>query len=157
METEIQTMIQLVKVINGLQIRAMDALPESGRKMTYTLTTRQHKAMMSVYMRSLCGLEPFTIGELGEELWMKKAAISTLVAALEKKKLLIRTTDKQNRRFTRVSLSASGQRFGNAAFEQGRKIMFSVLSVLTKQEKRSFAEIAGKLYRSAMQKAEGGK
>ncbi len=147
--------MNLYKVFGYIQAQAWNALPKEGNRQVGELNARQVRAMMIVYLRDKEGKTPLTLGELGAQLGMRKAAASLLVSDFADKRLLCRAVDRDNRRFIRITLGVKGRRLGDAVTAQASIQITEFLTRLSREEQENFKLIADKIYAYYSQKVEG--
>lgn len=154
MDEKTLSFMNLYKVFNYVQSQAWNALPAEWNRQVGELNARQVKAMMIVYLRAMEEKPPLTLGELGTQLGMKKAAASLLVSDLAEKKLLCRAVDRVNRRFIRITPGAKGKRLGDAISSQAIGQIAEFFQFLSEEELENFKRAADKIYNNYLKKVE---
>jgi DNA-binding MarR family transcriptional regulator len=81
---------------------------------------------------------PQTMSEVAEGLEVTTPAVTGLVDKLEKRGLVERARDSQDRRVVRVRLASHAQQMAEAHLAERRSQMRSVLATLTTEEQRTF-------------------
>ena len=115
--------LDLFMVIGRIQNEIWSTLPPPENKTIALLSVHQIQALTNLYLREKFKKEPVTLNQLGDLLSMKKAAASLMVSDLSKKKLVVRTVDKSNRRHIRIHLTPVGRQLGEAIGDRGAELM----------------------------------
>ena len=137
----------LYEVFGFIQNRAWQTLPAKERRIVESLTARQVKTIMTVYVRHLRGELPLTLNELAVRLCIGKAAASILVSALVEKEMLCRETDPENRRFVRITRSEKGKKISEAVLARASALNADFIGEMTECERKVFASVSSKLYK----------
>lgn len=146
MNRDILSFMNLAKVAGYIQNKAWETLSGEDWKIITSLTSRQIKALMTIYMREMEGRPAYTLNELGDALGLKKATASILVSELADLNLVVRTTDAENRRYIRIEMSEAGKRLRDAVITKAQDSIREIYSKLSPEELRQFTAIAEKIY-----------
>ena len=122
-DQQIEELLDLFMVLGRIQNEIWSTLPPDENKTIASLNVRQIQALTNLYLREQFNEEPVTLNQLGDILFMKKAAVSLMVSDLSKKKLVVREVDEKNRRHIRIRLTPAGRRLGEAICDRGIEVM----------------------------------
>ena len=122
-EQNMTELLDFFMVVGRIQNEIWSTLPPDENKTIASLNVRQIQALTNLYLREQFNEEPVTLNQLGDILFMKKAAVSLMVSDLSKKKLVVRKVDENNRRYIRIHLTPAGRRLGEAISDRGAELM----------------------------------
>ena len=122
-EQNMTELLDFFMVVGRIQNEIWSTLPPDENKTIASLNVRQIQALTNLYLREQFYEEPATLNQLGDILFMKKAAVSLMVSDLSKKKLVERKVDEKNRRYIRIHLTPAGRRLGEAISDRGAELM----------------------------------
>jgi DNA-binding MarR family transcriptional regulator len=111
-----------LKAPPGMELRKPEGVPEAQIKLVVHLAVHG----------------PQTMSEVAEGLNVTTPAVTGLVDKLEKRGMVERVRDTQDRRVVRVCLSPHAQQVAEAHLTERRRQMRSVLATLTPEEQQTF-------------------
>ena len=92
---------------------------------------------------------PLPVNTIGRKVLLTTGSITTAVDRLERKGLVVRKDDPDDRRVRQVQLTPAGRRLIKPAFEQHARDLDELVSVLTREERKTLVTLLRKLGRRA--------
>ncbi len=132
---------QILKIYTQL-MRATDAVTEKMHRhlLDYRLSTSQFGVIEALYH-----LGPLCQKDIGEKILKTSGNITLVIDNLEKRKLVKRKKDSNDRRRMKVRLTESGYELIEKIFPDHSKIAHKVFSVLEPEEQNSLSLLLKKL------------
>jgi MarR family 2-MHQ and catechol resistance regulon transcriptional repressor len=132
---------QILKIYTQL-MRATDAVTEKMHRhlLDYRLSTSQFGVIEALYH-----LGPLCQKDIGDKILKTSGNITLVIDNLEKRKLVKRKTDSNDRRRMKVRLTESGYELIEKIFPDHSKIAHKVFSVLEPEEQNSLSLLLKKL------------
>ncbi len=130
----LNTFIKLQRAADSLNARLQPELIRAG------LTVSQFGVL-----EALLHLGPMCQKELGEKLLQSGGNITMVINNLEKRNLVKRTRDRQDRRFVQVALTAEGRSLIAEIFPRHARSIADLMKVLSASEQESLAGLCKRL------------
>lgn len=126
-------------------MRATENVTSQGHRQLATagLTVSQFGVLEALYH-----LGPLCQRDIGKKILKSSGNITTVIDNLEKRNLVVRQRDSQDRRYFRVELTGKGEELIAGTFPLVAKDIFSAFEVLSWEEQRQLGELCRKLGRS---------
>jgi len=96
-------------------------------------------------IEALLHLGPLCQGELAGKLLRSGASMTSVVAGLEKRGLVVRQRTEEDKRFVRVALTGKGRRLIQEIFPAHAETVARLFSILTEQEQEQLRRLCRKL------------
>jgi DNA-binding MarR family transcriptional regulator len=106
-------------------------------------------------MAALGRFAPLTASDVGQRIVMDKVAVSRAVAALMKRRLVERATDRHDRRRATLRLSARGRALHARIVPLALAYEARLSEALSAEERRSFDDLSDRLFARARHLREG--
>lgn len=140
------TFLKLFELVDYLQQKGLATSARENITMLESMTVRQQKSVFAVITMTQRKPEGVNLKDLAQRLNMTVPATSVLVEAMVKKKLFVRVTSPYDRRAICIKISKEGEKIFEVIIRQTKLTTHDMISVLTDEEKKQFAEIIEKLY-----------
>ena len=139
----LDTLIKLMRATESLNVRIGRFISKAG------LTVSQFGALEALYH-----LGPLCQSELGEKILKSSGNITMVVDNLEKRGLVRRERDEEDRRFVTVHLTGEGNRLIREIFPKQVKVMVSEIGALTASEQEVLGRLCKKLGMRCLEREE---
>ncbi len=100
-------------------------------------------------MEALMHLGPLSQGELGRKLLRSGGNVTTVIDNLERRNLVVRTRNRDDRRVVRVDLTKAGRRIIEKVFPAHARALAQAMETLTLTEQEELGRLCRKLGRGA--------
>jgi MarR family 2-MHQ and catechol resistance regulon transcriptional repressor len=101
-------------------------------------------------LEALFHLGPLCQGELSKKMLRCTGSITSVVAGLEKKGMLLRAREDQDKRFVRVTLTTKGKKAIEQLFPAHVRAVVQRFGALTPEEQKELRRLCAKLGKAAM-------
>ena len=136
-ETEVRALNALITLVRAAEAVTVEMHRDLGRK---RLTSSQFGVLEALFH-----VGPLCQGELAAKLLRSGASLTSVVAGLEKRGLVIRQRTEEDKRFVRVALTGKGRALIRDIFPAHAATVGRLFGVLTAKEQEELRRLCRKL------------
>lgn len=130
----------------ALALELMQALDQRKKGPPHEQVSQTMRGEMAVLRLLMRQGQPMTAGDLSRTLSMTTSRIAAVLGALEKKGMLVRTTDEADKRRVLAVLTESGKTFCEKRREHARRDMTAMLTRLGEEDAAHFVRIMKRIH-----------
>ncbi|GEM_PF-6991909 len=145
MDESTLSVMKLFWTFENIQENIWNAIPDFQDLRELRLKPRQVKAIISIYLQECAEQVPLTLQQLANKLHIQKTSASLLLSSLLEAELICRSTDPDNRRYIRLTVTDRGRAFGDAILNAANQEIHAFMNKFTQEEQQTFLGLAAKI------------
>lgn len=145
MDESTLSVMKLFWTFENIQENIWNAIPDFQDLRELRLKPRQVKAIISIYLQECAEQVPLTLQQLANKLHIQKTSASLLLSSLLEAELICRSTDPDNRRYIRLTVTDRGRAFGDAILNAANQEIHAFMNKFTQEEQQTFLGLATKI------------